>query len=301
MSSKKLVRTYLIILALYLPFLMWYLFSAINPVFVMVTPITVTINGVTLESNEYARYPILKYKDNLYFPMTYNQSTILNLNVEWTKSKGLTINRGNPAEPKGFMYEKPKRFKNASLQLARAARGAVKVNGKELDYSTDASQLLSFRDIVYFPIDSKEMAEEFGWTCNFGNDDTLTIYADNFFYTLPNGGKHKNTFPTFTLAETHYVRGDKEVHMSIKWNLPMGPTPFNLIIKSGNNSFTPSGCFGYNQDSNILFGVEDNAIVTDYLIGRGIYDEFQYGICKIDMLTGEVFPLDSDFSEQSPL
>ena len=175
----------------------------------------VTLNELKFNNGDYEKYPLLVYQDITYFPMTYYQSNLLNLNTSWTAGGGLVITKGNPDMPKEFAYEKPASIKNSKTQAATIIDSKVTVNGKVIDNRNEPYPLLLFRDITYFPLTWRFAVEEFGWNYTFDNKVGLNIRADNHFYTA-NGDSYKTDSGVFASVdnETHYIKGDLRIYIT---------------------------------------------------------------------------------------
>ena len=91
----------------------------------------VTLNGTTID-NSYREYPLLVYKDITYFPMTYYDCRFLGVETEWTKEKGLKINKSNL---NGAYHQQNVQQKNKKNDVAQIASGKITVNGKSINYS----------------------------------------------------------------------------------------------------------------------------------------------------------------------
>lgn len=140
----------------------------------------VTLNGLSVFS-DYSRYPFLVYKDITYFPMTYYNCKLLGLRKDWTEEDGLSIGR----DTDGFSeyIREVQSVKNAKAQQAQLVEGPIMVNGKEIDNSSETYPILSFRDMVYFPLTWRFAVEEFGWDYTFDNDTGLIISNPNASFT----------------------------------------------------------------------------------------------------------------------
>ena len=292
MTSKKLVRIYLISLGLYLPILLLYVIDALGPVIIAVPTFPATFNGITLEANEYAEYPIILYKETAYFPMTYNNAAMLNLITSWSKQRGLVIERGDPSQPKTFNYDESRKKKNRGSGIAFLATYDVSVNGKAIDNNCEDYPLLTFRDVTYFPLVSKFIRDEFGWEYSFHEREGVKIVTDNYFYTAPGYFRIISPDTLFSLRETHYIKGNVSVHLNVRFNLPMVDLPGNLCIVKDGKDLYPPNYFGYHPDNPA--GGPGFTIYDDYII----IDQYEKGekprTVKVSLFTGEVFPLDSE-------
>lgn len=259
---------------------------------VTIPAFTVTLNELKYDNFDYERYPLLVYKDITYFPMTYYQSNLLNLNTSWTAEGGLVIMKADPEKPKVFSYEAPVGNRNSKNQTATIIDSKVTVNGKGIDNKNEPYPLLSFRDVTYFPLTWRFAVEEFGWSYSFDNSTGLTIRADNCFYTA-NGDSYSGNASgepgrfISVFNETHYIKGGLRISVNTETNR-MGPIGGNLLILNHGREIRPVGYFGYYQKDGPLFTVDGDYIYTTYYMD---FDEFTGRIpqpCKVDMETGEV-------------
>ena len=141
----------------------------------------VSLNELDFSNNDYAQYPLLVFRGITYFPMTYYQSRLLNLETDWTAEGGLVIKKGNPDTLKEFKHETPTSSKNNSTQNATIVDIKVTVNGKVIDNKNEPYPLLLFRGITYFPLTWRFAVDEFGWRYSYSNEEGLRVDADNNF------------------------------------------------------------------------------------------------------------------------
>jgi len=260
-------------------------FGATKQVTATIPGFPVTLNELKFDNNDYAQYPLLVYRDITYFPMTYYQANLLNLQTSWTAGGGLVITKGNPETPKVFAYATPVAQKNNKTQTATVIDGKVTVNGKVIDNRKEPYPLLLFRNITYFPLTWRFAVEEFGWNYTFDNKAGLKIRADNYFYTA-NGDSYKTDEGTFVSVdnETHYIKGDLRIYLTTE-TTRLGPVPGNLhIIKNGIET-RPAGYFGYYQQNGPLFAIDGNYLTTTYYTDP---DARNAQPCRVDIETGEI-------------
>jgi hypothetical protein len=277
MFKKTIVS--ILIMALVISLFVFPVFGASGQVTVTIPAFPVTLNGLSLgnkdrdntyfwkntlaaseyyQSNydiDYARYPFIVYRDITYFPMTYYQSNLLNLNTSWTAESGLVITKGNPETHKLFMFETPISNRNSRIQAATIVDSRVTVNGKVIDNSNEPYPLLLFRDVTYFPMTWRFAVEEFGWSYTFDNTAGLSIKADNFFRA--------------GFGETYYIQGDLMILLKTERGLGGVFSP-NLYIQNGDFKASPDGAFGYGQSNppdHPVFTVEGGFIHTTYAAG----------------------------------
>jgi hypothetical protein len=264
-------------------------YGASGQVNVTIPAFPVTLNELTFDNNDYERYPLLVYRDITYFPMTYYQSNLLNLNTSWTAEGGLVITKGNPDMPKAFSGETPVTNRNSRTQTAAVVDSKVTVNGEAIDNRNEQYPLLLFRDITYFPMTWRFAVDEFGWSYTFDNTAGLSIRADNFFYTpievgantIANDGAYVGGY-----SETHYIKGDLRIVLITDSNR-MGPIGENLYIIKNGAETRPTGYFGYYRGQTPLFTVDGGFINTTYYT-TDVPEIRNPQPCKVNIETGQI-------------
>jgi hypothetical protein len=131
----------------------------------------VTLNGNAVE-NQYREYPLLIYKDITYFPMTWYDCRLLGLETAWSQEDGLAIAQADVASS----YEPYKTSrKNPQNVQATVPDFSITVNGKTVNNAEETYPLLSYRDVVYFPLTWKFAHDEFGWQYEWDSAKGLSI------------------------------------------------------------------------------------------------------------------------------
>jgi hypothetical protein len=135
----------------------------------------VNLNGHKVE-NQYREYPLLVYRDITYFPMTWYDTRLLGLEVNWSPDEGLNIKQ-NQVTSSYVPYNSDHR--NAATYAAEVPASTVTINGKEIDNTKEKYPLLSFRDVTYFPMTWRFAHDDFGWDYNWDNTSGLSITSHN--------------------------------------------------------------------------------------------------------------------------
>lgn len=257
----------------------------------------VTVNGAVFDDQYYSEYPLLRYNDIVYFPLTYLQTPALNIETEWTAEKGLVVSKCNPETPRVFSYYETQFLKEDpwidgvywQFQMASISNSKITINGKEIDHRSEPYPFLHFRGVNYFPLTWKYVVDELGCSYSFDEETGLTIGTDAFFYTA-NGDSSINDDGSFSSIEneTHYVKGDLRISIDTKNARLLGPMARNLSIVSGGTEIRPEGYFGYYQKNGPLFTVEGDYIYTVYYTHPDIREVRP---CKINIQTGEILDL----------
>lgn len=134
----------------------------------------VTLNGHEVD-NSHREYPLLVYKDITYVPMTWQDSRMLGLETVWTEQSGLVIEEAKvTASYDAFA----RTAANGKVYSASIASFPVTVNGKAISSQQEEYPLLSFRDMIYFPLTWRFAHDEFGWDYNWDSRQGLSITSD---------------------------------------------------------------------------------------------------------------------------
>ena len=106
-----------------------------------------SINYQALDSR-FEQYPILKYNDILYLPLTWVNTQTLQLNAEWNEETGLKISQ---MEVYGF-GERETVLRDYSMAEAQIASFPIELCGKKIDNSKEQWPFLVFEGITYMPL-----------------------------------------------------------------------------------------------------------------------------------------------------
>jgi len=130
------------------------------------------VNGISLDYSE-AMYPLIVYNDITYFPMTWHHCRMLGITTRWESDTNELFIKREDSE-----WEIPDygRIDNTEAYLyAPVADYDIYVNDKKIDNSSEEYPILTFRKVTYFPMTWEYMAEEFGWSYTFDNENGLVI------------------------------------------------------------------------------------------------------------------------------
>ena len=282
------------IIALLLVFCIWGFHGRAH---ITIPDFPVTINGAEFEEQSYVEYPLLLYHGIVYFPMTYYQSSALDLKTEWTEKNGLVVTKTDAETPKIFScYEQVDSKKNPwfswlywKFQRASIANAKVIIDGKEVNYEENPHPFLQFRNIIYIPLTRQFVEDELNGSYHFEEEEGLQLYCNVFFYTANGDSEIRDDGESVSVEnETHYVKDDLRISMSTRNAHLIGPQKDNLSIINVNDGseIRPEGYFGYFQKDGPLFTVEGKLIHTVYYTNPDYRDGQP---CTIDTKTGEVF------------
>ncbi|UKS25427.1 DUF5050 domain-containing protein [Paenibacillus sp. HWE-109] len=150
-------------------------FAAVQSVKVTLPTFQVQLNGHHVE-NQNREYPLLVYNDITYFPMTWYDARLLGLETVWTPQKGLSVTKG-----KVTSSYRPYATNHTNPTVGRATIPdyAMTINGVAVDNSKEEYPLLSFQDIIYFPLTWHFAHDEFGWDYAWNDAKGLSITSKN--------------------------------------------------------------------------------------------------------------------------
>ena len=140
----------------------------------------VILNGqaISYTDNTYRQYPILYYKEIMYFPMTYHDCRFLGISTKWDNyTRTLYIDEeNNTCAYRDYKWEN----KNEKVNAVEICDFNIVVNGKEIDNSKEPYPLIIFRDVTYFPLTWRFAVDEFGWEYGYDHETGLVINSNNY-------------------------------------------------------------------------------------------------------------------------
>ncbi len=140
----------------------------------------VTLNGVEIDNN-HRQYPLLQYRDIVYFPMTYHDCRFLGVATDWVSEpeSKLVVKKENilyeyygyPAEHKNADSYEYDYYFGYGVNLA-----TVEINGKRILSTPDTEYpFLTFREVIYFPLTWGLAHNELGWEYSYDEENGLVI------------------------------------------------------------------------------------------------------------------------------
>ncbi|NHN33373.1 DUF5050 domain-containing protein [Paenibacillus agricola] len=150
-------------------------FAAEQSIRVTLPDFVVTLNGNRVE-NQYREYPLLVYKDITYIPMTWYDCRLLGLETEITPNDSLSIAKGRVTSSY-VPYQT--HIKNLKSNKAIIPTFETLINGERVDNSKEEYPLISFKDVIYFPLTWKFAHDEFEWEYVWNNSEGLAINSNN--------------------------------------------------------------------------------------------------------------------------
>jgi len=140
----------------------------------------VTFNGqvISYADNTYRQYPILYYKEIIYFPMTYYDCRFLGISTKWdNETKTLHINKENiTCAYRDYNWE----YVNKKVNIVNICDFNIVVNGKEIEHAKEPYPCLTFRGVTYFPLTWRFAVEKFGWDYSYDHENGLVINSNNY-------------------------------------------------------------------------------------------------------------------------
>lgn len=131
----------------------------------------ITVNGSHLD-NVHNQYPLFLYEGITYFPMTWNNSVALGLEVKWDQSQGLQISKLPACQPLSQnLQSEPIQLTTMQAELPPFP---VTVNGKSVNNDVEPYPVLFLNNIVYFPMTWRFTNIEFNWNTEW---DSLNGYS----------------------------------------------------------------------------------------------------------------------------
>lgn len=134
----------------------------------------VTVNGQVID-NSSAQYPLFLYKDITYVPMTYNLCRFLGLVTAWDGANSTFSLRVSSVQG-DYVPDTGHNRKSNTISISRLSCN-VAVNGVLIplqDWQEEEYPLVSYNDIVYFPLTFSNM-QNFGWESSWDAVNGLVI------------------------------------------------------------------------------------------------------------------------------
>lgn len=287
----------------------------------------VTVNGQEYNYNEYEEFPLIVNGGVTYFPLTYNNSLILNLIPEYKKDPlSIAYTRGDPEVPKHifkkllikklepseikeihidtaiYQTHHPKAERNDDMYNFGTQRSEEYFKRHGIEFTIDGENIAAlseypifyFRNIYYIPLSWQFVTEVLGGTVSFDFERGLEVRVNNFFTTLNETEKITYTENVFVKGHsenaTYYIKDDLTVSLTSGYHELYGASSENLKITRGNITTAPKGCFG------VLQGTDEFACAPQFTVDGTKIKTFisteRGGLapkpCVVDIQTGEV-------------
>lgn len=229
---------------------------------------SVTLSGQSVD-NSFRQYPLLQYKDIVYFPMTYYDCRFLGVATKWNSDTNtLEITKENISGAyRGYNWE----WKNGRQNEITICNFNIIVNGKEIDNKNEEYPLILFRDVTYFPLTWRFAVDEFGWEYNYDNENGLVITADNYICkTLELPDLRTQIMPNAATDGTYYyyTGNDRKIYRTPIVN----PSANELILTTEPNGYA---AFGNNH---ITFSLQDSGMYCSFRTGNSMGRNYRYKI-----------------------
>jgi hypothetical protein len=243
--------------------------AAENSVRVTLPEFEVKLNGNKVE-NQYREYPLFVYKDITYVPMTWYDSRLLGLETEWTQSDGLTIVKGNVTS--SYVPYKSN-HKNSTSYKATIPTYEISINGETVDNSKEEYPLLSYNDLIYFPLTWKFAHGEFGWGYMWDDTEGLAINSNNpqvQTVNLPTSAGENDV----AVFKGYYYFTETAGNTNQVYRVPITNTSNKELVYS----YDVDTSHGFNK--NLKFEIRDNELWFSYHVGGAIMGSDKY--CKVN-------------------
>ncbi|MBQ3022147.1 MAG: hypothetical protein IJD91_02315 [Clostridia bacterium] len=229
---------------------------------------SVTLSGQNVD-NSYRQYPLLQYRDIVYFPMTYYDCRFLGVATKWNADTNtLEITKENISGAyRNYNWE----WKNGKLNEISICNFNIIVNGKEIDNKNEEYPLILFRDVTYFPLTWRFAVDEFGWEYSYDDKNGLVINADNYICkTLKLPDLRTQTVPNAATDGTYYyyTGNDRKIYRAPVDN----PSANELILTTAPNGYAEYG------NNLIGFSVQDSGTYLSFRTGNSMGTNYRYKI-----------------------
>ncbi len=236
--------------------------------FATIPSCSVTLSGQSVD-NSYRQFPLLQYKDIVYFPMTYYDCRFLGVATKWnTDTSTLEISKENISGAfRNYNWE----WKNGKSNEISICNFNIIVNGKAIDNKNEEYPLILFRDVTYFPLTWRFAVDEFGWEYSYDDKNGLIINADNYIcktLDLPDLRTQINPDGATDGTYYYYTGNDKKIYRSPVDN----PSANELIYTTAHNYYLEGG------NNNIDFSVENGNVYMAYRTGASMGTNYRLKI-----------------------
>lgn len=301
-EDKQMLRKLMVIILVLLQGTTSIIYASETDRYISVTlpAFPVVLNGLEFDNN-YALFPFLAYRNTIYFPMTYYNLNLLNLNLSMVEDDGIVITKDDPDRPKRFARDVLASAPNNITQTAMIIDSKVTINGNVIDNQNELFPLLFFRDVVYFPLTWEFAVSKLGWHYTFCSTAGLSIRADNFFYISAGSSGHiGDDYLAIGNTETYYFRGDLQISLiTFASRGTAGAISSNLSIVRNYVEIIPNGFFGYFQEEGPFFTIVDEFVLTTYHYERDWRGMPIVRNVKVSIATGEMLCYDMSSSNAS--
>ncbi|MEC0226118.1 DUF5050 domain-containing protein [Paenibacillus alba] len=240
-------------------------FASEQTVKVTLPTFAVKLNGNNVD-NQTREYPLLVYKDITYFPMTWYDARLLGLETTWTVQDGLSVTKGKVTSSYvPYLSGHP----NAKSSKANIPDYAMTINGLAVDNSKEDYPLLSFNDVVYFPLTWQYAHDEFGWDYVWDDAEGLSITSGNPHMETVNLPVSSGE-SSVAIFQDHYYYVETTGSTNQVIRVPVQ----NTTKKEEVYSYEPDSKYGNNKD--VKFEIRDGELWFSYHTGGAIMGSDNY-------------------------
>lgn len=229
---------------------------------------TVTLSGQNVD-NSYRQFPLLQYKDIVYFPMTYYDCRFLGVATKWDEQTStLYINTENIS---GAYRKYNWEWKNGKRNEIDICKFNIVVNSKVIDNSKEEYPLITFRDVTYFPLTWRFAVDEFGWQYSYDDKNGLVVNADNYIckeLLLPDLRTQIKPNAATDGTYYYYTGNDRKIYRTPVDN----PAANELILTTVSNGYTEGG------NNTVTFSLQDSGMYCSFRTGASMGTDYRYKI-----------------------
>lgn len=132
-----------------------------------------TVNQVKVDNTK-EKYPLIVHNDMIYFPLTYNYSNALGMDLKWSAKDGLSIDN-NQSGPLDLVSDRG--VTNSTTQKYQATFPIfnIYINQKKVVQEKEDYPFLLFRNITYMPMTWRYGITELGLDVSFDNKNGFRL------------------------------------------------------------------------------------------------------------------------------
>lgn len=125
---------------------------------------SIRVNGDRI-NNAYSDFPVLFYNNITYFPMTWDYCQALGLSKDFSEQAGFILTQTGVTTS---LVQTPGQANDLNQTYkANKVDYPITVNGQTVENSSQDYPVLTFRDMIYFPMTWDYTYKAFGWTTRF--------------------------------------------------------------------------------------------------------------------------------------
>jgi len=254
---------------------------------VSISEIGITMNTIDFNDNLKALYPFAEYRGITYMPLTYYNIKLSNLSVEWSQKEDIIVTIDDAAVPKAYMHDELETVERECSVLEMSMVQTAVINNCVVDSDSELYPILKYNNIFYVPLTWRICVDLLGWKYEYTKDDGISLWMDNYVYTL-NGESYIEGDTYVSKDNVTYYKKDGIIVVLETLTSKMGPTAGNLVVCASENEFRPPGYYGYYRKNEPQFRIDGKYIETTYYVHPNERIPIP---CRVNIETGEVIAL----------